>query len=152
MMKTLEVRIRVTLLACVASGMMACTAGGESPVVAQPAVTVTVEGESFGVGDTVEVVVRNELEQSVWVHDQMSWCSIVSIERWDGEEWVRVGECATTAPRLAVELEGGSDHRMLLVPGAEARGTCRASLVYSPDEGFSFASARTAVSATFTIE
>jgi hypothetical protein len=151
-MKALEMRIRVTVLACVASGMMACTAGGESPVVAQPALTVTVNGGSFGVGDTVEVVVRNGLEQSVWVHDQMSWCSVVSIERWDGEDWVRIGECATTAPRLAVALEGGSDHRIPLVPGAEARGTCRASLVYSPDEGFFFASARMAVSATFTIE
>lgn len=151
-MKTLRLRICVTILACVASGTTACSAGGESPVVAQTAVTVTVEGESFGVGDTVEVVVRNGLEQSVWTHDQMSWCSIVSIDRWDGAAWVRVGECATTAPRLVVALAGASDNRILLAPGAEARGTCRASLVYSPDEGFSFASARMAVSETFTIE
>lgn len=85
---------------------------------------------SFKRGESVVFVVSNGLAQSITAQDQRGFCTIVYVDRLEGEEWEQVAPCISGPPPIDVVISAGSEMTAELRQPLEP-GTYRGRLVYS---------------------
>ena len=126
------------------------------------AVTLRLGQMRAGVTDAVSVTVANHLLLAILIEDHRSECTMVTLERQEGEGWLAVAPCQLETPTRLVSILSGAAQTVTLRPQDGPRpqvwqaGTYRFTLRYSTDaQGQSSAgtlgTAGVAYSPTFTI-
>lgn len=114
-------------------------------------VSVTVDRSTYSKGDTIVVTVSNRLDEAIVTLDQKAFCSIITLQIQEGDNWKEVINCFSGEPPGPVFLPAGSV-QTIEFPADLAAGTYRAALIFSKGERFSFDQAQTVTSDPFVIE
>lgn len=104
---------------------LATLLGGLAAIAATPAPSADVEAGKSGVvvatdkaryctSDPIIVRIANRLTETVYAYSGRSYCTIVDVERVDGDGAKPVGACVAGAPPSAVEITGLSERRFEL--------------------------------------
>lgn len=84
--------------------------------------TVEIDAAAYRRDAVVTVVVQNAGSAPVYGEDRRSGCTIVTLQRQDGDRWVPVSACGVRRPPVTVPVQAGE------------RATCRLDLaLVSPD-------------------
>jgi hypothetical protein len=153
---------------------VACTSGGDAespsdgttgspagspPPSASNAVSIRPEASSFAVGEPIRAVVENGLSITIYVADQKTDCSILTLERDVGGIWEPVSACNEGRAPVVVELSSGSSRSITIDPrsshletvGGILSGSYRFRCDYSEVGGREIEASRTVVSPEFLV-
>ena len=107
-------------------------------------VLVETDKDRYKTGELIEFCVSNHLDTPITTRDQLSFCSIIALEREveGDDEWQEIRNCLSGAPVAEVTLDPGSSHTVKIKidpapPGALVSGRYRAVLFYSHGNRFS---------------
>ena len=95
---------------------------GEPMAVVSGQVTVTVSAGSFGIGEAIEVVVANGLDQTLYTADMKTGCTIFTLEKWETGIWQAVAGCPMQRAPLVFALAPGYGYRATLDPKSDFFG------------------------------
>lgn len=97
-------------------------------IIAPPAagrVSVTTDRDSYDVGDVIVAQIKNGNDQTIVTWDHQTNCTIVTLQKQEGNEWVNLAPCPLLSPTLLVPIEAHKDYWVKLPAG-------NASSVYAP--------------------
>ncbi|MDQ3991083.1 MAG: hypothetical protein M3245_02070 [Actinomycetota bacterium] len=163
--------VLIALAACggdpsVGDGPPATSPGASpaSPVVPTTAgeVTVAVRAAALQPGEPLLAAVVNGLDRPIHTEDQKADCSILRLDRSEGEEWVEVPACPQRRPPAEVRIRPGEGETVTIDTASDAfttpegdpalvPGTYRLRLTYRVGGGDQGDEPETAVSAEFLI-
>jgi hypothetical protein len=112
-------------------------------------VTVSSLQPRYAAGETVRILIENELDGPITALDQRGFCTIVDIDELENESWVAAAPCLSGPPPSDVVLAPGIT--AVDLPQPLPPGVYRARLRYSVGDGFVDVDALEAVSDTFTV-
>jgi hypothetical protein len=81
-------------------------------------VTVSPDQTTYSLEDAITVVVANNTDQAIMADDLQSYCTIVRLQRQEGEQWEDVGECLLKRRSFPIKIEAGETKRIEL-PGRD---------------------------------
>ena len=84
------------------------------------AVTINPDRNIYGEAEAITAVIFNGTNQPITAFDLQSYCSIVKLQRQEGDTWTTVGECFVRRPTLPTTLGAGETLRVVLQPGENA--------------------------------
>lgn len=123
-------------------------------------VVITTDAATYAPDGTIRVTVHNRLDRAITTVDQQSQCTIVRLERSEGDAWVPVLPCTLNTPSREVTLGPGTEMTVALDPHPSqpavrpTPGHYRAVLIYTAGPHFEPASSATdtTASAPFTVK
>ncbi len=89
-------------------------------IIAPPAagrVSVTTDRDSYDVGDVIVARIKNGNDQSIVTWDHKTNCTIVNLQKQEGNEWVNLAPCLLRSPTLLVLIEAQKDYWLRLPTG-----------------------------------
>ena len=98
-------------------------------------VTLTLDRQQYGAGNTIVVTVHNGLSQAIWAADHQTACTVVTAERLQNGQWQTVGACRLMTPTTMVSLPAASATAQRLASSGWPSGTYRVTLSYNGDAG-----------------
>lgn len=81
-------------------------------------VAVTVSAAAFERGQRIEATVANGLAQSIYTEDMQSDCAVVTLERWDGQQWNPLQGCVLRRAPFVVCVESSRGLAVSLDPSS----------------------------------
>jgi len=88
-----------------------------SPPPIAPNVTLTPDRQIYSTEDRIAVRVNNNTDLRLDTMDGRSYCTILSLQRQDGDRWVNVAECQTDGPVRQVSIGPRQAIAVMLPPG-----------------------------------
>jgi len=126
-----------------------------TPPAINQGVSLTTDQQQYQAGEMIRVSIRNGLSVPIYGFTGQTYCSIVTVERKEGDSWQEQELCVAGAPPTNEEILSGKQITVDLLPRLAAEnplppGAYRALLTYrvgspSGDEG-------SAISKEFTIQ
>lgn len=132
------------------------SSGSATPTATPGHVSVTTNKPQYAPSDTVAVTISNGLASDIVAADHQSNCTVVLIQRQDGQNWQPLNPCRVMTPTRLIPFGAGSTTPVQLQPPASAAdhgwpsGTYRIAFSYRQQASFS-APATTVYSAQFTV-
>ncbi len=83
-------------------------------------VTINPDKNTYGEAETITATIFNGTNQPITAFDLKSYCSIVNLQRQEGEKWATVGECFLKRIAFPTMLGAGETLRVVLQPGENA--------------------------------
>ncbi len=71
-------------------------------------VTLTLNKARYAPEDPFLVTIHNGLNHAIWVQDQQSGCTSLTVEHNIGGEWDTIGQCVLTRPARTVAIAAGA--------------------------------------------
>lgn len=109
------------------------------PIAAGP-VTVRTDAGHYAVGSTLHVTVSNRNDRPAYTTDFKTDCSIVTLQRHDGDAWTNIVGCLLKRPTRIVEVGPGQEQGIDIDPrgshlsgAAVGAGTYRIEFTYRTD-------------------
>lgn len=101
-------------------------------------VTLTLNKALYAPEDPFLVTIHNGLNHAIWVQDQRSGCTSLTVEHNIGGEWDTVGQCVLTRPARTIAIAAGASlsQRIDFAQGMDTgsgwpAGTYRVTLAYA---------------------
>jgi hypothetical protein len=136
--------------------------GGESVPVVTGEVSVTLGAGHYPVGAVIEVTVANGLDRPILTEDFKTACSIVVLQRRDGDTWTDILGCRLGRPTATVEIGPELGQRVELDPASShltgtggpafGTGSYRVAFTYRLEPGAGGGNPAVAYSAEFPIK
>jgi hypothetical protein len=104
-------------------------------VASGPDVRVTTDKASYCLEEAIGVSIANRLDQPVFATSGQSYCTIVSLQRQQGDDWTMIGSCIAGAPPANISIAANAVLSFSLKPGrydyeALEAGNYRISFTY----------------------
>jgi hypothetical protein len=87
------------------------------------AASVTVDASQYGRGDVVTATVANNGQRAIFADDMKTDCSIVVLQRQDGENWIGFATCGMERAPQTVAVLPGEHRRVALRLAADVTGS-----------------------------
>ncbi len=104
-------------------------------------VTLTLNKARYAPEDPFLVTIHNGLNHAIWVQDQQSGCTSLTVEHNIGGEWDTIGQCVMTRPARTVAIASGGSlsQRIDFAQGMDTgggwpAGAYRVTLTYAIDQ------------------
>ncbi len=104
-------------------------------------VTLTLNKTRYASEDPFLVTIHNGLNHAIWVQDQGSGCTSLTVEHNIGGEWDTIGQCVLTRPARTVAIAAGASlsQRIDFAQGMDTgggwpAGAYRVTLTYAVDQ------------------
>lgn len=147
--------LSIGLVACGHTGGSVGSMGTAGPT---HGVVVEVGAADYATTDTLAVMVRNELSDSIIATDHQTSCTIVQLQREANGAWQNVGGCSLGLATRRITLAAGSSTAVQVAPGAGqisakpwSAGTYRIAFTYQPGPDATSPASETVYSASFTV-
>lgn len=125
-------------------------------------VTLTLNKSRYAPEEAFFVTIHNGLSRSIWVQDQQSGCTSLSVEHSVGGEWDGIGQCVMARPARTISIAAGASlsQRIDFAQGMDTgggwpAGAYRVTLTYAMDQQASASTTNignTAQSAEFLVQ
>lgn len=83
-------------------------------------VTINPDKGTYGESEAITATIFNGTSQPITAYDLKSYCSIVKLQRQEGETWVTIGECFLRRLAFPTTIGAGETLRVVVQPGENA--------------------------------
>lgn len=83
-------------------------------------VTINPDKGTYGESEAITATIFNGTSQPITAFDLKSYCSIVKLQRQEGETWATIGECFLRRLAFPMTIGAGETLRVLVQPGENA--------------------------------
>jgi len=94
-------------------------------ITAPPMIKVSIAPDrtGYGTSDPITAIITNSSDRAIRVFDEQSYCTIVQLQRQEGEQWLRVAACLLRRAPLPVTIGPGETKKVSLPPDPQTPAT-----------------------------